>query len=667
MKRVLVLLFVLLFVATFSFAGAAGEDPVTAGIAPGFNYIEEYGTYHWTTPDDFQDATGETVDVYKEAPMLADMVSAGLLPPVEDRLPNEPIVLAREIGNYGGTLYMANPWAAFKYAALPFAVFGFRVPEHTWGLNPYTSLAREVTVTNGGMDWTVELREGHRWSDGAPFTADDIMFWWDDVYTMENPPGFWTNAQKNSGVGPKRGSIYKDVVKVNDTTVRFEFIQPTSIVETVWAASAYAMYPKHYYTQFHANHVDADDLEAMVKEGGFESWELLFKYYADDNGSRNPGRPIHLPWTLVQGPPGDTIMERNAYYWAVDPAGNQLPYIDELYMFNSFDDEVINLKALAGELDIARVSVQSWILAKEREDQGEIVGMRYTAADRVDTAFCFNLTHKDPVLRELFRDKRFRFATSYALNREEMNQLIYNGMSEPWQDGPPEGDFYYHEKLATTAIEYDPERAHSLLAEVGLERGSDGFYKRPDGDDLEIIMITRSSREPEQERVSQMTVDQLREFGLNVILRPVDSGLRTSIITNNDHDAQIGDGGDAVGLSFGGPFESILTVADARSPLAGAWATWWLSGGEEGEEPVPAMKEAINTYAAAFETADLAEKQRLWWKLSDIGAENLWWIGTVKAVGRFKIYSANLANWPAEPFAWDRGGDSGRPELMFFR
>jgi peptide/nickel transport system substrate-binding protein len=667
MKRVLVLLSVLLFVATFSFAGAAGEATVTAGIAPGFDYNETYGTYHWTTPADFEKATGETVGAFKEAPMLADMVSAGLLPPVEERLPLEPLVLAREIGNYGGTAYMGNAWPAALYGATPFAVFGFRVPEHTWGLNPYTSLAKDVQVTDGGKVWTVTLREGHKWSDGMPFTSDDVIFWWEDVYTMEEPPAFWTWAQQNSKVGPEGGSLYKDIIAVDDLTIRFEFTQPTAIVDTVWAASAYAMYPRHYYSQFHPKYVSASDLDAIVKEGGFESWEKLFAHQVDSGGQRIVDRPIHLPWTLAQGTPGDIIMERNPYYWAVDPAGNQLPYLDELYRFMDFDDEVIRLKALAGEVDIARVNVQTYILAKEREDQGEIVGMWYKAADRVDTSFTFNLNHADPVLKELFRDKRFRFATSYAIKREEINQLVFNGMTQPWQDGAPEGDPYYHEKLATTAIEYDPEKAHSLMEEIGLERGSDGFYRRPDGGRLQIIMVTRTGREPAQERNSEMVVDHLREFGLDVTLKAVDRALRTQIVINNEHDAFIGDGGDAVGLSFGGPWEGILVTGSDQSPVNTEWGKWWLTGGTEGEEPVPAMKEAMEAYLEAFETFDLAEKQRLWWKLCDIASENLWWIGTVQMVGRFKIYTADLANWPSERHAWDRGGDSARPELMFFR
>ena len=408
MKKILLILFALLFCTSFAVYAAGGTGEAPAAGTAGFNYMEEYGTYHWTTPADFERATGETLGSYKEAPMLAEMVRNGELPPVEDRLPLEPIVLGREIGNYGGTAYMGNAWPAALYGAIPFAVFGFRVPEHTWGLYPYTSLAKDVQVSNGGRTWTVTLREGHKWSDGMPFTADDVLFWWEDVYTMEEPPAFWTWAQQNSNVGPEGGSIYKDVVQVNDTTIRFEYTTPTAILETVWAGSAYAMYPRHYYSQFLPKYVSSSKLDAMVKEGGFESWEKLFAHQVDSGGQRIVDRPIHLPWTLAQGVPGDIIMERNPYYWAVDPAGNQLPYLDELYRFMDFDDEVIRLKALAGELDIARVNVQTYILAKEREDQGKIVGMWYNAADRVDTSFCFNLNHSDPVMRELFRDKRFR-------------------------------------------------------------------------------------------------------------------------------------------------------------------------------------------------------------------------------------------------------------------
>ena len=123
--------------------------------------------------------------------------------------------------------------------------------------------------------------------------------------------------------------------------------------------------------------------------------------------------------------------------------------------------------------------METYNLAKDREGQGKLLAMRYAASDRVHTSFGFNLTHKDPVLREIFRDNRFRFATSYALNREQMNELVFNGLSRPWQDGTPEGDPFYHERLSSAAIEYDPEKANALLDEMGLEKGSDGFPQTP--------------------------------------------------------------------------------------------------------------------------------------------------------------------------------------------
>ena len=334
-----------------------------------------------------------------------------------------------------------------------------------------------------------------------------------------------------------------------------------------------------------------------MNEGGFDSWQTLFANKFDQRGLHNTERPVLLPWTLSKGTPGDIVMIRNPYYWVVDPAGNQLPYIDELYRFMELELETINLKALAGELDIARVSMETYNIAKDREDQGKIVAARYAASDRVHTAFGFNLTHKDPVLREIFRDKRFRFATSYALNREQMNELVFNGLSRPWQDGTPEGDPYYHERLATTATEYDPDKANALLDEMGLEKGSDGFRRRPDGSKLQITMISRTNRGP-GERIAELIADDLKAVGLDVNLRIVERSLMVETCRANEIEMKVDDGG-AAGMTFSGYFEGHLVPAHPTCPFSPGWQRWGVDP-STGEEPLPAMQEAMAAYRAGF-------------------------------------------------------------------
>ena len=617
-----------------------------------------FDTYHWATPAEFEQATGMAIGEYNEAPMLSAMVAAGDLPPVEERLPTEPLVVGKKIGKYGGTMYMANPWKAWSYGAEPYSLYGFGIAEHTWTYNIYPNLAESYDMEDGGRAWVIHLREGLKWSDGAPFTADDVVFWWEDITTMQPHPDVFTKHQMET-------HVYKGVEKIDDYTLRFDFNGPTrDVFFSVQAGKAIAGFPKHYFKQFHPTYADAGDLEALVKDGGFDSWQTLFANKFDQRGLHNTERPVLLPWTLSKGTPGDIIMIRNPYYWVVDPAGNQLPYIDELYRFMELELETINLKALAGELDIARVSMETYNLAKDREGQGKLVAMRYAASDRVHTSFGFNLTHKDPVLREIFRDNRFRFAASYALNREQMNELVFNGLSQPWQDGTPEGDPFYHERLSSAAIEYDPEKANALLDEMGLEKGADGFRRRPDGSKLQITMISQTNRGP-GERIAELITDDLKAVGLDINLRLVERSLMVETCRANEIEMKVDDGG-AAGMTFSGYFEGHLVPAHPTCPFSPLWQRWGVDP-STGEEPLPAMQEAMQAYRAGFETIDLAERQELWARVADIGADNLWAVGTVTSPGYFKIYSSRLDNWPTEELPFDRGGDKGRPDIYFFK
>ena len=202
-------------------------------------------------PAEFEQATGMAIGEYNEAPMLSAMVAAGDLPPVEERLPTEPLVVGKKIGKYGGTMYMANPWKAWSYGAEPYSLYGFGIAEHTWTYNIYPNLAKSYDMEDGGRAWVIHLREGLKWSDGAPFTADDVVFWWEDITTMQPHPDVFTKHQMET-------HVYKGVEKIDDYTLRFDFNGPTrDVFFSVQAGKAIAGFPKHYFKQFHPTYADA--------------------------------------------------------------------------------------------------------------------------------------------------------------------------------------------------------------------------------------------------------------------------------------------------------------------------------------------------------------------------------------------------------------------------
>ena len=469
---------------------AAGSEETAAteemeAMEGAFNYEHEYGTYHWVTPGAFQQATGQTVGAYKEAPQLAQLVSEGKLPPVEDRLPLEPLVLGREIGTYGGTLHVGGGhFVAFQYAMTPYSNYGVGLAEHTWTQGTYPNLVKGWDVEDGGRKYTLHLREGLRYSDGEPFTADDIMFWWEHIVPT-NPtfPDLFTRIIISTG-------LYDNVVKVDDYTVRVEYSKPSDNLFWVHFGKAVPAHQKKYFSQFHPEFQDQGKLDEMVKEAGFSNWIELYEYKLDIRGNVNTERPILLAWALKQVPPDDYILERNPYFWAVDPAGNQLPYLDRIYGFVGLEPEVRDLKAQAGELDFADVPMNTYRLIKEKESEGKIRGQRMAGVALNSAQLSFNLNHKDPAVREIFMDKRFRIAASHALNRERISELVFLGLVPPWQVASHAGSDYYHERMAHSYTEYDPEKTKAMFDEIGLPVGDDGFRRRLDGEPLQINLLT---------------------------------------------------------------------------------------------------------------------------------------------------------------------------------
>ena len=300
---------------------------------------------------------------FKEAPPLAELVKAGKLPPVEQRLPQDLMVIqpVREIGRYGGVLRRGFTGPGddengnrFNASDRPILV------DHT-GTVPRPSLAKGWKMSEDGKTFTLYLRRGLKWSDGHPMTADDFVFWFEDIYNNKD-----LNPTPIPDLTPqgKPGRI----VKVDDFTVNFEFDVPFYLFEELMMGDtligggqavrqsnkrshgAYA--PAHYLKQFlpkHAGGVEAAN--AAAKAEGFDNWVARLHFKKD--WTLNPELPVLGPWRTVRPINNPTwVMERNPFYWAVDTEGNQLPYLDGVVMTLAENLELLNLRAIAGEYDV---------------------------------------------------------------------------------------------------------------------------------------------------------------------------------------------------------------------------------------------------------------------------------------------------------------------------
>jgi peptide/nickel transport system substrate-binding protein len=295
------------------------------------------------------------------------------LPPVEQRLPEQPLVVpvTEKIGEYGGVWRRAfwarpTPTTTSAWSTMACSVLS---PN---GADIEPKLALGATSSPDFKVWTILLRKGSRWSDGAPFTADDIVFWYKDVLLNKDlTPSVPTWIRNADGTAAK-------VEKVDDTTVRFTYDRPATLFlsgdrQPGRPDQSYAMFlPAHYLKQFHPAYTPMEDLDRLAQAASFKSWTQLFA--AKATPTSNPDRPTMAAWmpvTRVSDPV--FTLRRNPYYIGVDTAGNQLPYIDEVRFTYFADQQALNLAAIAGDFDMQARHIQmtNYPVLKEQEKNGK--------------------------------------------------------------------------------------------------------------------------------------------------------------------------------------------------------------------------------------------------------------------------------------------------------
>ena len=388
---------------------------------------------------------------FKEAPMLAELVKAGKLPPVEQRIPAEPLVWQplNEIGKYGGTWRRAFTGPADGEN-------GNRIqssdkPLH-WsadGSKIVPCVAKGYELSDDGKTYTLHLRKGMKWSDGAPFTADDFIFWFEDIYG--NPEIVPTPTPEMRPQG-KPGRM----VKVDETTVRWEFDVPYFLFEDIMAGDtamgggqavrqankvsfgAYA--PGHYLKQFLPKYSSVEAVNARAKQEGFENWVQMLHFKKD--WELNPDLPVLGPWRTVR-PINNPIwlLERNPYYYAVDTAGNQLPYFDRVQFTLAENLEVINLRAMAGEYDEQErhIDLGKLPVLLDNQEKGNYKVHLDLGFAGSDFMFHVNQSYKgDPEIRKWLTNADFRRALSLGIDRDQLNETFWLGVGTPGSPAPGE-------------------------------------------------------------------------------------------------------------------------------------------------------------------------------------------------------------------------------------
>jgi len=580
---------------------------------------------------------------FDQSPVLDAQVAAGELPPVEERLPDDPIVVEPidEIGIYGGTARLF--WAGEQL---------LNVPEGTLRPGPQLQLtlpnfAEGYQYSNDSRTITISLRPGHKWSDGHPVSSDDFEFWFEHVHMNKN---------LTPVVSPRfKGARFE---KHGPHSFSYHFPQPMPLfVKHLAHNSSHLSVPAHFMRRYHPAFTDPDQLEQEAEELGLQDWRTYFQAVNSTRDLMVFHRPVLTAYVIVSKTSTRVRLRRNPFYPKVDPEGNQLPYIDFLEVQRVDSAEIMAAKASTGQVDFAgrQFKTADIPLFKRFEQKNAYSTYLWPRPYGSDVALMVNMTHPDEKLREVFQDVRFRRALSLAIDRDEVNEIAYYGQGVPRQLTVVANSEFFDPAFASAYAEHDPERAEALLDEMGLvDRDGDGRRDHADGSRLEITLEYTLGETPKQITVDLVTA-HWREVGLHINLKQISGalqGIRTRggvmnmSIWHADRNADI--------LFPIEPFWYVPMHIGQEVTQWPEWSRWYQSDGTRGMEPPDAVKQLIAWWEVLRRTSDREERIEMGKKILQSQAENLWALGVIGLGPHPVIVSARLRNVPRDGYwGWD--------------
>ena len=589
----------------------------------------------------------------REAPILTDLVASGDLPPLAERVGPEPAVMEgiEGVGRYGGTwMRIARTpsevrWIGYRGAGstlVRFSPYGEPLMPH---------VAKSYTVSPDHREFVFELRRGMKWSDGHPFTADDILYWWD---REANDPAVWGQPPEFMRIRGQSGHVEK----LDTYRVKFSFPEPNSLfLPKLARAVEVANCPAHYLAQYHPTIGDPGKINRRMEARKLPG---RIAVYTDVKNFLNPEHPRLWPWlyrTYKSSPPQTAV--RNPYYWVVDTQGNQLPYIDRL-LFKLRSADMIHLALTNGEAsmqwqwDLAK----SYTLAMEQREAGGFDVYHWFAGENLFVVYP-NLNRRIDADRPetankhaLLSDKRFRQALSLAVNRQAIIDADYNGQSIPSAISPEPGTPYYEPSLYQSFVQYDPSAANRLLDEIGLTgRDREGFRTFEDGS--RMVFYLSVSSDDTGIGPSQFIVDDWAQVGVRVLIRNESRALWSTRAQALEHDFNAWSGN--------GNFPSL--APEAYVPIencgfARGFARWYARGGLYGpippelaggcveppiDHPLRRAQELYDRYRAAVNTQ---QQVAIFRDILKIAAENVWTINVASPQPTLIVVKDDFRNVP---------------------
>lgn len=635
---------------TESSGAAATSQPAATATAATVKPGEEHTVLY--TVEAWEKASGKKL-AFTESPVMAAKVKAGEIPALDKRLPNREDVMvvqpSESVGKYGGT------WRLTELGALSLQIYmepdeGLFTADY-WIRQYIPNLIKDYKLSEDARVLTLYLRKGLKWSDGHPFTADDFAFYWNDVVL-------------NKEITPvidarwKSGGEVATFTRIDDYTVSWTFKEPYGIiVESLTISYPPKPYlPAHYLKQFHSSYVKKDELDKKIAEASFKTWIELFNAKNDTNGG-NPARPgmgAMLPLDK-RGSPVSRLVA-NPYYFKVDTAGQQLPYLDGAQETLMGDVQSMLLRTLAGETDIQflRVpTVANLPVISENAKKGDYRILFYPGPQGNLSTIYFNYTHSDTVLRDLFLSKDFRIALSYGTNRQEINDLNFKGLAEPMQvEFSPDYKDLFDKTAGKRYTEYKLADANAMLDKVGLKWDAAKEWRlRSDGKRLQLELKVFKEWPTEGVANAELMAQQWKKMGIEVVVKPTQGSLWTTQVQSGDFQLAVYAG--SYGFPSSPPYKSAALFPTGDGGFcywSVPWAQWIISGGKSGSEPPADVKAALTRNKQILDqipTVASLEKRNALYKEAAKNMSDLYlMIGIViePNIGRYIIYGNKVGN-----------------------
>lgn len=589
--------------------------------------------------------TASELDIqeFNQSPVLNEQVTAGELPPVHERLPDDPIVIEPfdDIGIYGGTAEIFDIGTTL-----------LNPPEGPYRVGPQLRLnlpnfAQSTEFSDSSRTVTITLRKGVKWSDGQPLTAADFVF---DLEHIE----------MNTDLTPVVLPLFKGARIEVHAPYKFSYHFPTPrplLLKYMAHSGDRFLAPAHFLKRYHPAFTDTVQLKREAVEEGLQDWRKYFEVVNSTGDLMVFHRPVFSAFVVVSKTSTRSRYRRNPYYYKIDPDGNQLPYIDFLEVQKVDNKEMMAAKASTGQVVLAgrQLMTADIPLFKRLEKKNGYTTYIWPRCYGSDVVFQFNITHPDERLRRIFGDARFRRAMSMAINRDEINDIIYHGRAVPRQLTVVPSSAYFEPEFGRAYAEFDPQRAGALLDEIGLlDRDGDGRREGPDGEPLNITLEYGLSETPKQSIV-ELSVAHWREIGVHISYKQLSGTLLATRAKASLMDMTLWHADRQADILFPiEPFWFVPMHIGQEQGVWSKWSRWYLSHGKRGWKPSPEAIQLIEWWERLRRTSDESERLEMGKNILRSQAENLWGIGVAGLAPHPVIVRDDLKNVPSKGYwGWD--------------